>query len=1399
MKTQQSWASPELRATLNYKTWKQAGVALAAAASFLLAPSLAHAQADPTPTPTPAPSNTTPAVYLWNELHNSGVVQTTSAPYLGLTATAASVATSSQASINTATQTQITGALKAILADTSNASLNTADSNPGLFITYILNARTDATAYSASLVTAAIQGLQQSAWAGTGNGSSDPVTTDHIVSIAKAAADVVATQQAALVANPAAITGTSSPSYKTWDLVNAKNASLLATAQASAADKIKTTLVTIAQNAVSTTIPVGVQPSELAASIFTSLSTVTYATPALTTGSVAGTRSVVTLPADRLGAIAGALVTKLNVTQQAAGGTAVATAYVSAVGLTGSTAASTCNSLVVGLVKNLPATAVGNAFTVLQTAAPAGTWTGSNGVVNTQALLKNFTAATDIPKIAAITADIFTSTPTFDVSALATMPLKTGSVTNTTQAVRGVVLAGVAAGAAKANPDQAGTIVTTALAKETGDTTVANNASATDKTNLIKNVVAQLAPVSSTGVASAISAFVSSTGSAMASYPVSPTNTAKAGLAVAIINAAAVGVPATATGTASLIAAVAGIGSLADVTSDTLGDTSLAKAIQGKANLLKNLVGSTAVPATTVGFNSIIQTIASTAQTNWDVGAVELADKTLGLGSNLTLNVKAQVAAGIIKTSTANAVIISGTVASQYTGATATANVGAIAAAVLGVVPTQASAVLTPLLAQIDLNPGGAVNNGTKDADRKSFANLLAKSNASLSGTIATIVATTPAAGTSGFFDATDPLATRYDVANGVISANPLNATAVQDAVTALFPSSSPLSDQVVFAQKTIAGTASAAVSVAKQIGSMVVASGTTLSAFVSTPGTSTVVNGNTVLGTKLYANAQIANIAAGFAQANGGTPEAAAAILPAVLGTSSANGGAIVSTLVSVLNIPGSAAALSGSAANIVGTAGVSGTTAIKTATVAVLGGIANKVALVLSGSDAGTPARLSAVATELLPYVGDFHAATKTLPPVYSGSTTAQRTTYDNAVKAATTALNAQITTRIGDLGSLAGAMLQNVTDSASINAVIQATTTGTIGDIKVTGAAGGSQGIALGDLIASTVVSGTIYAGNENKGLITYGVKAVTGIAVGSAVPFVSTYLSKESSLLGLGTTGSLTDFASGIINGANAKAKDIAQGTAVFSGNTLSSVMTLSGTGELASKVNAPARANTAAGLVQAVVNVSGSSILPNISVGNAIGTIAGNFAAWSNHEGGFKLDGSSIADAAIISMASAVATVAPIYAWKVAGSVVTSLVLPGDRVTLAKTLITAISAKLTGASASERIGQLVAAVCTGLTDSNIPQIAAIVAKAIGAKTTAAYDIFGSVVAATGISATALRDALTNTAWSNAGVATVSDAVKKAIIAATEEFTAGSAGAHFYTTGDMTGQETSVTNH
>ena len=1437
MKNQSTWASPELRAKLNHKTWKQAGVALAAAASFLLVPSLTpQAQAQ-------AVANvfTTAPIYLGNELNAAGI------------STAVSNAST--------TQTNIQNALKAILGETSNnnaTSNATSDpdfvySNPGLFVSYILTQRNgsasavnDAAAFAPALVAAGIQGLQQSVYASSTNANAyNPVTKDNFVSISGSAALIavpaVVAAQATVTKLVPHSTYVQNATYKTQaaaDAANAaKNATSLATAQAKIDGAVETEISSIAAKAVSTALPSDATPVQLARAVYDNLSAITYTGAKLDNDS--NPAPTVHLPYDQLAKLAGEIVGKLAPTQQGAAADSLARAWAGDSNVHYATVTGTnVTTYAAALLKTMPVTASGSAFAVIQTTAPDGTWTsgpgvvtasGTDGLTNTQTLFKK---VLDTSKIAAITYDIFSGNHAVTFDQLATLPIKvvttSGTVANIAQADRSTILAGLAAGAAKADASNAGTYVTAALTHEyafangaSGNDPWAstNNASATQKSNLIKAVAGQLAGSGSAAMASALTAFTVS-GNLTNSYT---TPLSLRTLASDVVKAVVAGAP-DATATDSLQGAVAPLVALAG------------SAITDKASMLIQMVGTTNVPGTTYKYATVLQTIASTAQKAWSVNAVDLAVAAAGSGSSLTATIKGQVAAGIIKASPLNAVAISSSIASQYnSGSTAVTNIKTIAAAVVSAAPDQLTDIVNPIIGMVDL-----YGSGTGDADRKAFATALAAANPTLSGNIASLLVVSSTEVGAHFSDVTDARVAAADIAVGVIAANPLGKDGfdtVAATVQAVMPAravtltSTDVSAQVLFSKKLIAGAAtSAVISVAKKIGAIVQSQGTDLRTFVTT-----VQAGSSAATDTLFANAQIANIAAGFAQ--NGDPFAA---LSAVLKVGSTNSGAVVGAIVANTS-PTNAVALTGSAAGIIAKTVTSGTGTSKTATAAQLGALGNGVALVLSGNSAADRIE-SIVKTSLLPNLDDFHTLSKPLPLV-SISSAAKAVT---AWKTAWADYNTQATLRINDLAVIAGSMVQGLTDPALIAKVITATTTGTLTGIAMTGTIAGNNTPVNADIVLNTgtglfaglVTTATTAAGagnysgsinplGLNQGLVNYGVKVGASFTTKSAVPFYQTYLMTESGTLGLSSQSTLANFASSLINGVNAKASDIAQGTALFAGNTISNWTALSPL--LAARVAPAARANTAAGLAQVVANFGvaslvaarvstsgtiGSTILPVADAGAAIGTIAGDFAS-------ARVNDNSVGkqDADIIAIAKTVAMVNPIYAWNVAKNVVGKFTSTSSRETLASTLITAISAKLTGPTAVERIGLLVAAIVAGNSPgeklTGTDSIVRVLFAAIKAKTSAAYDIFGSVVAAAGLNSTettALRDAMAKTSsywgsqWSTASdgtKTTVANAVTQAaaeIAGSGVTPVTGSGTAHFFTpsTGDMTGQETSVTN-
>ena len=1290
--------SPQLRAKLGRNPWKQAGVALATAACILLS---RYAQAT---------DDTLPANYLGDELSTLGVT--------------------SAVSSSTTTSLNLQNALRAIIAQTTNSSFNTADSNPGLFITYILGQRdgsvvggaNDAKTIAPFLVTAAIQGLAQSVNAGSADPNLNPVTTAHITAIVQAAAAAVAQQ----VANGA--TGTTD-----------------ALKLSSATTAMQTAISAIVKNGVSTALPSGVTAPALAASLLTAVANTSYNVATATT------THFTSLPPDVLGKVAGDLVGKVAVTQQAAAGSSVATAYLASAGFASAASDAARNAILLPLVKNLPNTAVASAFAQVSTAG----YTDLAGSM--KALFKALPVTNIVPEIAGITKNLVAA----DASIYATLlnsltPIKTGTVTNITQAARAPILAGLAAGAAAANPAGVVDYINQALNVETTGTskTAADFASAANKQDLIVAVVGQVANSNPVYITNALTTLSSITTGTTATQSIS-LPTARVTLAQKIVNAAIVNTTDGVNRTAAVQNAVVGVESLASIGADQTAQ---------RANLAIGLLGATVLSTLDPLYAATLRNIASTAIQNWHADSALMSPTAFAHAvsgtSTVPVAAKAQFAAGIVSTDTSlAATIVTDIAASQTT----LANKAALANAILSVSGVDVGAVIAPIVDQVDANHTAnvAMTLGIlgPDSDRKTLANTLAKSNPLLSSTIATILATR-ASSTAGFDPIVDGLKARYDIASGVITANPLNGDAVTAAVNALFPSSLSIDKQVTFTQKVLAASPTAAVQAAKTIGGLVQASGTTLSAFTS----GTAFGGTTTL----YTNTQIANIAAGFAFASGHATASSIApiVLPAVLRSASVNGGQIVAAIITTLNIPGQAADLSGSAAAIVtGTSGVG--------LPSTLGTIGNKVGLAIP-TDA---ADMAAVTTTLAARLGDLAAVTKV-----SGTVT--NIVRGVPVKVITTPLSVtlQADTRIKTLGTFAGNILNGLTDPTVIANVITNTTTGTIDNVD------------LANLISASGSGAGIFPNLQTQNLANYGAKVTAAITTGVATPFATAFRTSQNSARGFvtGSTVNATlvgNFAGTIINGASTKAKEFAQGVGAYVSSSNPANL-LSIAAPLASRIGINTfRANATAGLALAAINLGGSGI------GGNIGDISAAVVGVVN---GLNQNNSIVADPAIQAIATAVAGVAPLYAWNVAQSVAPLLQSNSDRAAFAKAMVTAISLKLTGPTANERVGLLVAACATGISDQSV--LATIIAKAIQGKNAAAYDIFGSVAVAAGLNATQATALLTAVTTELQGLYLFGTpaAVTGAISQAATDSTTGLV--HFFkpSTGDLTGQETQVTN-
>jgi len=1298
-------------------SWKCAGAVMAAAACFLFHPASSQAAPD-----------TIPSVYLGNELGALG-----------------------DASVATASQTDVKNALKAILGQTENTGTVISGtgpgltSNPGLIVTYILSSRigastaNDAAAFAPTLVTTAIQGLQQSVWAGSGGGS-DPVTQDAIVSIVSAAANSVAQ----LAAN--AGTGTT----------NALKAS-------GAASKVATALTTMGQNAATTTIPVGSSAANLAAAVFNALAQVTYTPPF--SGATA-----TTLPATNLATVAGGIVTKLAPSQQAAAGTTVSSGYLTALNFTAASG-SDRNVMVQQLLKDLPVTAVSTA--VSQVLAQSGqTYTTVHA--DASALLKlSVGSVTDIPKGAALVQGILAAGGS---TSFASMVADVSPLTSTyVVATRSPILASLAAGASVVNPANAGTYVNQALTAETSGTKASQNATGSNMSDLIVGVATALAGANSaTGLQNAVSDFVSQTNPWIANI-VKPAD--RVTLAANILLGTVKSLPDMSSAAGSALAAV--VSSVAPL---AVGNDST-----DLSNLAINLI--TKVPATGANFSWAVQNIVNTVVNNaaWSPlgGSSVVASNVAGSTSSLSNAAKSQVAAGLALADPSNATANVLAIAGQYTGATSLANRANIVAATLqtSVGAAQATALVQGIITQVDTNPSAAAGT-TLDADRKSLATALTKGAIAPNGTASTAVlnavaqtATYNLASVAGGNGAgLDAVQCAYDVAGAMILVAPLNNTVVDAAVTQLMPSAAGvLGDTVRFAAKAIAASSKSAVEVAKEIGILAQGQGVSLLSLVTTPAT-----GGAATAT-LAGNAQIPAIAAGFAM----TTSDLGSLLPAVLKKSAANGGAIVSAIVVGKSVPQFAAGLTGSAAAIVaGTAGTVPST---------IGAIVNPVASAVVSS--GTQVIANIIAA-VMPDLSDFCAATKALPTRPADSlplTDSSRSKYNTALNS----LNTQELTRVADLGSLVGNAAVGITDQATLDAMILATTGGSVTVPQVTGTTSGvQQTVSLSGLLqsATTYVAATTTAGQNAYGitnaLTSYAVKGETAITAGKGAPFVQAFLTTESSVFSLSSVSALSNLVGGVINSVTAKASDIAQGAAAFAmaaGSPVTTTISAFAT-SLSGTVAILAKANAAAGLA--------TYSLANGGNGSSLSDITGAFASSCVTAGG------SAIDANIIGVAVAVAKVKPVYAWNVAMAAAAQIqgkTASQDNLSLlANKMVTAIATSLTGPTVTERLGLLAAAIATGANITDPQEIAKIIAGAIKAKAAAAYDIFGSVVRATGAVASSVQADMNWAFGQVSYVPPTSGIVGSQIQQAVTDL--ANATGHFYnpTTGDLTGTETAVTN-
>lgn len=723
-------------------SWKLAGAAMATAC-FLFNPFLSQ-QAQ-------ASTDTTPQYYLGNELGALG-----------------------DSSVATATQADVKSALIAILGQTANSTVATPQSNPGLFLTYILANRTDALSFSADLVKAAIQGLM----AATPASGNSPLTEANIVSIVDAAARATASSAA----------------------VGATDA-LKAAAVAVQFGKL-------AKNAQTTAMAVDATPAAMAGALFSDLAAVTYGA------------SSATLPAANLATLAGGIITNAAVSQQSAAGDSVATAYLNAT--FASTSGTARNAVVKALLAASPATAASSIAT--EVLAQTGQ-TYTTGTADAEGLfLQSIAAAADIPKGAALAAKLFAVTGSNQFLGMVA-DITTGT---NVLAVRSAVLSSLTAGMAVNNPSDTVTYLTKALTAESQAAKASNNAAFGNMQDMITGVTTALAgantPDSAAAIQSAIGYFVNQSNLWINSF----NTAARPKLAIALVKAVATTVPADMSGAAasSVTSVINAVAPLA-ATNDAGGLTTLGAALLA-------LPSSSAVNYSSV-VQTMVQTMVNGSNWSNSGGATGLAT-TLGINSTLAVAVKAQVAAGLAIADPTDAVANTKAIANQNTGAACLKNVAAVGSAVLStaVGGSNASVIVKNLIDQIDSNP--SVKAGTDaTADRSALATALIAKGTTPSTAVLNAVAQagTYAVGAAAGTGVTDSVALAMAVTKAMISASPLSNPVVDAAVSDLMPSA--LADQVRFANAAIAVSSKASAEAAFEVGVLAQAAGTPFSTFVTT------------------------------------------------------------------------------------------------------------------------------------------------------------------------------------------------------------------------------------------------------------------------------------------------------------------------------------------------------------------------------------------------------------------------------------------------------------------------------------------------------------------------------------------------------------------------------------
>ena len=374
-------------------------------------------------------------------------------------------------------------------------------------------------------------------------------------------------------------------------------------------------------------------------------------------------------------------------------------------------------------------------------------------------------------------------------------------------------------------------------------------------------------------------------------------------------------------------------------------------------------------------------------------------------------------------------------------------------------------------------------------------------------------------------------------------------------------------------------------------------------------------------------------------------------------------------------------------------------------------------------------------------------------------------------------------KVTTAVKDLGTLAGSIASNLTDSARIREAIVGTTATAYGML---------------DPILQ-FYGGTIAGVFGNTNTVAYTTNATLKTATKTGLFFEQVILTLKSGQ----TINQLTDFAAAVVYGNAAGGAGIASGLAEYA---KTHAMTLSA---LADNLSVATGGRNAANSADLLLTAAGKA---NMAAGLAMtgssnvtaGVIAGKFALALNT----KSDTLNATDRTLLAttMVKAVSG----YSADIAKAI-SAQFSAGDtagRIVLVKGLVGALGPIFPKQTASERIALVVSSVVKAMDELNAGQsaIAEVVVAAIKARAVAAYDIVGSTLAAMGLSAADLdifKGTLTaKILAANSNPDTGSDnytgkPLQYEVLKAFADVLAGHTGNLFYW-GHVNGQETCVTN-